>query len=205
MNFFSRLLHQDAPDEAPDGQAGTLEARALTAAAAEAEVEVGAAKGQGRRRQRELPSAESIMVEVVAEKVLHGWLQNRHQILYPLTMNLKAMEAGKVALLAQMLAIGLLSEADAQESRRDAAIAWFTELGGEPAHEAALSALAAPMPLDRLLSAVQEERLMAQAYVAALVSVNQHSPAGRLFLGYLAARLALPHKVVRSAERRYRR
>jgi len=203
MNLLSRLLHRDAPDGAPDGQAGALEARALTAAAAMAEM--AAAKTQGRRRQRELPSAESIMAEVVAEKVLHGWLQNRHQILYPLTMNLKAMEAGKLALLAQMLAIGLLSEADAQEGRREAALAWFTELGGERGREAALSALAAPMPLDRLLAAVQEEGLMAQAYVAALVSVSQHSPAGRLFLGYLAARLALPHKVVRSAERRYRR
>lgn len=200
MNFFSRLLHQDAPEEAPDGQAETLEARAIAAAEADEE-----ARGQGRRRQRELPTAESIMAEVMAQKVLHGWLQNRHQILYPLTMNLGAMEAGPLALLAQMLATGILSEPEAQEGRRDAALAWFTEMGGEPAREAALAALAEPMPLHRLLAAVQEGRLMAQAYVTALVSVNQHSPAGRLFLGYLAARLALPHKVVRSAERRYRR
>lgn len=161
----------------------------------------------GLRRQRALALPGAVVVaESLGAKVLHAWLQNRHQTLYPLTVNLRTIESRAAALLAQVMAVALLAGAGKLEPEHaDAADAWLVSVGADEAAQAALhTALETPPPLSRLLHEVQLTGTAAYAYVVALAT-GPHDPAGQLFLDYLAARLGLPASVVRSANRRYRR
>lgn len=170
-------------------------------------MEAGAAAASRSRRQRELPTAGAEIAESLAAKLLHGWLQNRHQTLYPLTVNFRTLDAGQPALLAQIMAVSLLAGAAPPHATRVAeAAAWLDSVGAdEGAREALRMAVQAPPPLSRLLLDVSRAGVAAYAYVAALSGADQRDPSVRLFLDYLAARLALPPTVVRSAQRRYRR
>lgn len=201
MNLLTSFFRQKEVPDAPDGQSEALEAHA-----AEAELATAEAEADQGRRFRSLPSAETVLTEAIASKILHGWLQNRHQTLYPLTLGLRNLGPEKAATLAQMLAVALLSGPDLSQAQQDAALSWFTSVGAdEAAHAVFAEAMRDPPATSRVLATVQQQEIAAQAYVAALIAVDQRSPSGRLFLSYLAARLALPYAVVRSAERRYRR
>jgi uncharacterized membrane protein YebE (DUF533 family) len=160
-----------------------------------------AAARNGGRRDRPLASPPAVLTQAIAGKVLLGWLQNRHQTLYPLTVNMGALEPDQVRLLARMMAVALQSGAAPAEVAP--AAAWFESAGGDAA--AVRGALAAPPPLSTLVRDLKEANIAAYAYVVALASGAWRDPAGRLFLEYLATRLDLPIEVVRSANRRYRR
>ncbi len=154
------------------------------------------------RRDRVLAGGQQALVDGLAEKVLHGWLQNRHQTLFPLTVNLRSLQPVQVAALAEWAAVAALAT-------REEGVAMRAWLGSTGAEEAVLAgydaALASPPPLDRALAAVARNGIAAYAYVAALIAVDSQDPAAAPFLDYVAARLALPATVVRSAVRRYRR
>lgn len=158
------------------------------------------------RRQRPIALPGEVLVESVGQKVLHAWLQNRHQTLYPLTVNLRTLEAAKAGLLARMMAFVLLAGTRPPDSEQiGRALAWLGQVGGgEDVKQALRAALAAPEALTPLLHEVHGAGLAAYAYVVALVATNPRDAAGQLFVNYLAARLALPPNVVRSADRRYR-
>lgn len=191
-----------------DGQAAELEAHAtgVLPATLEGGVALRPQASQGRR-QRQVMLPRVIIAESLSEKVLNGWLQNRHQTLYPLTVNLRALDPPRVALLAQVMAVALLAGiAPPDADDIDAVSSWLGTVGGDESARAALrAALEAPPALSALLHGVQQANLTAYAYVVALVAGPLRDPAGALFLDYLAARLGLPTNVVRSANRRYRR
>jgi uncharacterized protein DUF533 len=191
-----------------DGQATELEAHATGVLPATLE---GAAvsrprAGQGRR-QRQLALPRAIVTESLSEKILHGWLHNRHQTLYPLTVNLRTLDPPAAALLAQVMAVALLAGGappDAEDI--ESASSWLGGVGGDQSARAALrAAVEAPPALSALLHGIQQANLAVYAYVVALVAGPSRDPAEALFLDYLAARLGLPADVVRSANRRYRR
>lgn len=158
------------------------------------------------RRQRPLPSPRAVVMESLSEKVLYAWMQNRHQTLYPLTVNLRTLAPGQPVLLAQVMATALLAGAgEPDPAHTEAAAGWLTSAGAGPEVVAALhEAIEQPVALRLLLRDVQQGGLAAYAYVAALIAAPARDPAGQPFLDYLAARLALPAEVVRSANRRYR-
>lgn len=157
-----------------------------------------------RQRPLALPGAV-VVAETLGAKVLHGWLQNRHQTLYPLTVNLRTMDASTGALLAQMMAVALLAGAAPEPAQAEAAASWLDAAGaGKPTKAVLHAALEQPPPLSRLLHEIQQAGAAAYAYVAALAA-GSRDPAAQLFLDYLAARLGLPASVVRSANRRHRR
>ena len=158
------------------------------------------------RRQRQLPFPREVVAETLAGKVLHAWLQNRHQTLYPLTVNLRTLDAGRGALLARMMAFAMLAGTAApSEGRVEESVRWLAQVGGgSEVTEAFRAALGAPDPLRVLLHEMQDAGMVAYAYVVSLVATDPRDEAGQLFLDYLAVRLALPVNVVRSADRRYR-
>ena len=154
------------------------------------------------RRDRVLADGPQIVAEGLAEKVLHGWLQNRHQTLFPLTVNLRSLRPEQGEVLAQWLAVAALATHETGQTARD----WLASVGANAALVARFdTALADPPPLHTALGNVAHSGLAAYAYVAALVATDPRDPATSPFLDYVAARLALPTTVVRSAVRRYRR
>jgi len=156
------------------------------------------------RRDRPLGTGDMEVVHAVAAKVLHGWLQNRHQTLYPLTVNLRNRRPEEVGALMHWAAVAVLAGGDGASAGalRD----WLEGVGADAATLALLEdALTAPPPLHVALSAVAHGDLAAHAYVVAILALRPHAAPTRPFLDYVAARLALPVEVVRSADRRYRR
>ena len=186
-----------------DGTAAVLEAATtgVTPAALDtAEAEIPQAV-QGRR-DRVLAGGQQTVVDSLAEKVLHGWLQNRHQTLFPLTVNLRSLKPEQGAALAAWMAVAALATREADAAPRE----WLGSVGADAAVLAVFdAALADPPALSEALAGVMRNGLAAYAYVAALIATDPRDAATPPFLDYVATRLALPTTVVRSAVRRYRR
>ncbi|QDJ07962.1 Hypothetical protein HVPorG_00457 [Roseomonas mucosa] len=161
------------------------------------------------RRQRALPAPETLLHEAVAQKLLHGWLQNRQQTLFPLSLSLRGLPEAQLALLAGIMAVSMLAGLRPPDEERGESPGWVQRLAllrGDEALPARIeAALHQPPPLSQVLREAQAAGLAAHAYVAALVVSDPRDETGRLFLDYLATRLALPPAMVRGAERRYRR
>ncbi|WP_428395595.1 hypothetical protein [Lichenicoccus sp.] len=161
----------------------------------------------GGRRER-AAGGEDALIASLSEKVLHAWLQNRHQTLYPLSLNFRTLRQEQQETLAGMLAIALRAGPAARdltgepERLRD----WLKSVGaGGAALDALERAIAEPPSLSRQLELVIEQDLAAYAYVMGIVASDARYDATLRFLDYLEARLDLPTAVVRSAARRYRR
>jgi hypothetical protein len=171
------------------------------------------------------PGGRTMLREAVMAKVLHGWLQNRHQTLFPLAVNLRTLDAAQRATLARITAVLLLAEgapppeapgttredpsreAEMREAGGEArARRWLLAAGADAETMRTLDeALADPPASSRAIDAVLAQGLAPYAYVAALVALDTRDGPGPHLLEYLAARLALPATLVRSANRRHRR
>lgn len=157
-------------------------------------------------RQRLPGLPQELLIQSLAQKVLNGWLQNRHQTLVPLAMNVGRLTPAQVETLLAFAAVAVLGGASSTEAGRNSVIRWLRSIGADAgAIQAFEAAIDAPRPLSQLLHAIHEQELGAYAYAAAVVASDQHEIAGRLFSNYVAARLALPADAVRSINRRYRR
>ena len=170
--------------------------------------------GAGRRRERMLGGGAPVLLEVVAEKVLNGWLQNRQQVLFPLTLNLRKTEPAQAVLLVEMMAVAALAGDGSAEGAAESAAAggralgraFLAGAGGDAGVLAAFdAALADPPALSRVVAEVLAAGLGAYGYVVALAVLDGRDVLGARFLEYLEARLGLPTAVVRSAVRRYGR
>jgi uncharacterized membrane protein YebE (DUF533 family) len=190
-----------------DGASSVLEAVATgidpTMLEPSAEIAMPLAAG---RRDRVLTGGRRDLMDSMAEKVLRGWLQNRHQTLFPLTVNLRTLNSDQAATLARWTAVAALATRDPAQKDAATTRAWLASVGADAASLAVLdAALAEPPALDRTLAAIAGQGVSAYAYIAALIATDPHDPATPPFLGYVVARLALPSTLVRSATRRYRR
>ena len=179
-----------------DGQAELLERQAIGTA----EEEPAPAPP---RRHGGAPDPRWVLRDVLATKALGAWLQNRHQTLFPLTLNLSAVDPQARLLLIRMVALSALAGGAAPERGR----LWgdLAAIGAGEAERAAFEAeLAAPTPLPPLLHALQEVHLGAHAYAASLLVRDRRAETGRAWLDYLAARFGLPAEVVLGLQRRRR-
>ena len=149
---------------------------------------------------------QDILIRSLGQKVLDGWLQNRHQTLVPLAMNLGRLSPTQIDVLVNFAAVALLGGSSSRDAARNSVARWLRSLGADTrAIEAFDAAIDAPRPVSLLLHAIREHELGPFAYAAAVVASDQHEVAGRLFSNYVAARLALPADAVRSIDRRHRR
>ena len=149
--------------------------------------------------------------DAILSKVLHAWLQNRHQTLFPLALNVRTLDRRQRVTLARMAAVLLLAEhghhrREADLAREGAARRWLVDAGaGVDTLEAMDEALLDPPAISRVIDAVLECGLASYAYVAALICLDLRNQSGLHLAEYLAARMALPTTLVRSANRRYGR
>ena len=169
----------------PDGQASALEAEAPTT---EAFAPV--------PHRRTLPRPDTIIQAALAQKLLHGWMQNRYQTRYPLVLNLRNNTPEEAALLLEAVQAALAT-ADPTPAARTHAEAALATLGATlPPTSPNTSAL--PTLIDRL----HQARLAAQAYAACAATLRR-TPTTRRYLDFLAARLVLPDDTARSLNRRF--
>lgn len=168
--------------------------------------DLGEIDGGGSRRDRRLGLPQEILDRSLSQKVLDGWLQNRHQVLVPLTFRLGRLGAEDVDLLMRFTAVAVLNASSADDTARRMAERWLGDVGAKPEAVALYrEALEAPLPLSVLIQAIRDSDLAPYAYAAAVAAIDTREPVARLFAGFIAARLALPADAVRSVDRRYRR
>jgi uncharacterized membrane protein YebE (DUF533 family) len=181
-----------------DGRADALEPQALEREAA------AAAAPAPAQRLRLATRPEAILQESLATKVLHGWLGNRQQTLYPLVLNLRNLNGHERALLAEVTAATVTAGRAPPAERGQAALQALARLGaGEEEARRFAAALDRPRPVQDMLAEVQDAGLGPHGYAASLLAADTREPASRAWLGYLAARFALPPEVVVSLDRRY--
>ena len=183
-----------------DGQAAALEPGGLAVAPLAVD------DGVATRRSRGLGMPRDLLDHALSQKVLHGWLQNRHQVLVPLTLRLGLLASSDVELLMRFVAAALLSASAVIEPRRAAVETWLRGIGADAAALALVdAAFRDPPALSAAIAGVRERHLEAYGYAALVVAADVRVPAELLFIDFLAARLALSPEAVRSINRRYRR
>src|SRR5436305_9522786 len=74
------------------------------------------------RRERPLAGPQAIAEESLAQKVLHAWLQNRHQTLYPLALNFRSLRPEEAGLVVHAMAAAITVDGrvDREEQARAA-------------------------------------------------------------------------------------
>lgn len=190
--------------EPTDGASPALEALASGVGSLTSDTQ---SVGSGRR-ERDANDGTAVVHDALGAKVLHGWLQNRHQTLMPLTFNVATLSAPQRAALARMLASFLLIGRPSSEAADFGPTLriWLGSVGGDPDTLMAFDqALTVPLPLNETFDLAQELGLSIYAYVAALMASDTRYPVSVMLCDMVQARFDLPTAIVRSATRRYRR
>ena len=143
--------------------------------------------------------------DALAQKVLHGWVQNRNQTLHPLTLNFAVLSPAQAELLLEMAALALAAGGDVGETQLRRAAAALEAVGGGTFAARLPALLNSPRPLHTVFDALQEADLTGSAYAVTVATVDQRDLTNRAFAAYVASRLAIPETVSRSIGRRYRR
>ena len=167
------------------------------------EAEASSVDGTVDRRHREIAPGLRQIAEVVSQKVLHGWLQNRHQTAVPLTINLGRLSRPEAEAVVRFAAVAALAGGipTASETVRS----WLAAAGAAPDLLTAYTvALEAPPTLSAALGDLGSKDLALIAFVLALIAARDAGPAARAFADYVALHRALPTTTMRAAVRRYR-
>lgn len=197
--LFRAGLNRDGQAEALEPDAALTE-RVVDELAAE---EKAPRRRSRRERRSHLPRA--IVTESLAQKILHGWLQNRHQTLYPLTLNFRSLRPAEVELIVHAMATAVTADGQVDPDEEVRVSGALARVGaGEAERQLLVEAIRNPRALGPLLGEIQKAGLGSYAYAACLLALDRRSNVNRLYLDYLAARLAIPHDVVISLDRRYR-
>ena len=179
----------------PDGEAPALQQLALA--------EGTAAVRPATPTHRPIPRPESVIEASLAQKVLFGWMQNRHQTLYPLVLNLRNMNASEKQVIVGAIALALQAgEPDDPPAQR--AETWLRSVGGGDGEIAALAEVRrAPCPIDAFVASIRGAGQGPQAYAASVGALSRRELVNRRFHDYFAARLGIADEVARSMNRRY--
>ncbi|UIY43547.1 hypothetical protein [Methylobacterium radiotolerans] len=155
------------------------------------------------RRHRNIPLGQRQILEVVGQKVLHGFLQNRHQTLMPLSVNLARLAGTERTSLARFAAV--VARSSGPMVVLNPIRAWLTASGADQDVLATFDdALNTPPPLDRALAGLTELETSLIAFILCLIAAREAGPSGWAFADYVALHRGLPTTAVRAAERRYR-
>ncbi len=143
--------------------------------------------------RRPIARPETIIDAALGQKVLLGWMQNRFQTRYPLTLDLAHQPPEHAALVVDTVR-GALSCVGAAAADMARAATWLAAVGGALPDEAS-----GDLPVD----ALNHAQLGPQAYAACAGALGQRTVVVRRFLSFLAARLGIPDEAARSLNRRF--
>lgn len=155
------------------------------------------------RRHRDIAPGRRQILDAVGQKVLHGFLQNRHQTLMPLSVNLASLAGAERVAVARFAAVAVLAGGAAEAPRP--VRAWLIASGADEETLATFEdALRTPPPLTLALAGLTTPEMDLIAFILCLVAAREGGAAASAFADYVAAARALPSTLVRAAERRYR-
>lgn len=144
------------------------------------------------------------LLEIVAAKVLLGWLRNRQQLLVPYTIDLAKLDESQVDLLVHAMIVAAQADGTVDGKERDRVRGALERLNATPEQISGIdAALDHPKPLAHALATVEDVQTGAIAYAASLLAIDRRKLVNRQYLRYLAARLQLPRDVCRSLEQRF--
>lgn len=141
----------------------------------------------------------------LAQKLLHAWMQNRQQVLVPLSLNLARLDAGRRAQVVRAMAVALAACGKRGEADRARLAAALARAGAEDEAARATAMLADPPELLGVLEGLEAGRNAAEAYAAVSLVLDRRDAVERAFLEWLALRLGLPSSLTASLARRYGR
>src|SRR4051794_41770553 len=99
------------------------------------------------RRERPLARPRAIVEESLAQKVLHAWLQNRHQTLYPLALNFRSLRPEEVGLVVHGMAAAITADGRVDREEQARAAGSLDRFGiGEPGRRPPVEAVPGPRP-----------------------------------------------------------
>ena len=155
------------------------------------------------RRHRNIPPGRRQILEVVGQKVIHGFLQNRHQTLMPLSVNLARLPGVERTALARFAAV--VARSSGPTPVLDPIRAWLVASGADAEVFATFDdALRTPPPLDEALAGLSDPDTSLIGFILCLIAARAAGPPGWAFADYVALHRGLPTTAVRAAERRYR-
>jgi uncharacterized membrane protein YebE (DUF533 family) len=157
--------------------------------------------GVSRRRGGHEPGLH----QVLAQKILHGHLENRHQLIDRGMADLSGRPGQEAALLIRAMAAAAHADGmlDAQEHEILMAALASTELGPEERRRLELEIMQPPC-LEALARQVEPaSRLAARFYAVSLRVLDRDDKTDLAYLGYLAQRLAISRDVVVRLNRRF--
>lgn len=155
------------------------------------------------RRHRDIAPGRRQILDGVGQKILHGFLQNRHQTQVPLSVNLASLAEAERMAVGRFAAVAAL--AGGAVGARQPVRTWLAANGADRAILAAFEdALRTPPSLTGALAGLTTPEADLIAFILCLVAAREAGPAASAFADYIAAARALPSTLVRAAERRYR-
>jgi uncharacterized membrane protein YebE (DUF533 family) len=150
---------------------------------------------------------DAATVCVLADKVLHAWLRNRYQLLFPFRFDLRQLSAPQATLVFDAMVVAAQADGALDGRERERILAALGAMGGADAMRDPApvdAALANPKPLPEVLRQVRDVETAALVYAASLIAIDQRRRVNRHYLRYLAARLQLPDDLAGSLEQRFR-
>src|SRR4051794_41664606 len=99
------------------------------------------------RRERPLARPRAMVEESRGQKVLHAWLQNRHQTLYPLALNFRSLRPEEVGLVVHAMAAAITADGRVDREEQARAAGSLDRFGiGEPERRLLVEAVPKPRP-----------------------------------------------------------
>ena len=146
---------------------------------------------------------EPQVMRTIAAKVLGYHLANRNQLFDLPPSDLGDLPEAQAAWLvrAMMVAAHADGKMDADERNRVLAALGSARMSDQ-LRVALRSELDEPQCLETLVRQVESRAQAARFYAVSLIAIDRQSPVSRLFLAYLAERLALPADLVVRLNRR---
>jgi uncharacterized membrane protein YebE (DUF533 family) len=159
--------------------------------------------GAADRAEDGEPEFDPGIVGVLAQKVLNAWLRNRHQLLFPFTVDLRRLDVRETELVIHAMIAAALADGSMDGKERTRMEAALDLTGGSGA-SILDDVLQHPRSLNEIVAEAQDAKTAALIYAATLLVVDRSRPVNRYYLKYLAARLQLPDELVGSLRQRYR-
>jgi uncharacterized membrane protein YebE (DUF533 family) len=159
----------------------------------------------GAQRPRRRGGHEPVLHQILAQKILLGHLQNRHQLIDRGLADLDARPPAEAALLIRAMAAAAHADGALDPQEHEILRAALASTGLAPDEQRALEQEIRDPPCVEALARQVEpsSRAAARFYAVSLRLLDRNDKTDIAYLNYLATRLAIPRDVIVRLNRRF--